>query len=121
MKEIPNTRIIVSVNHCRHASANLEVFEVSLKGQARKIYSFEEVAGSNKATPSSILYSLSPLPGTGYGDPTYNSRRSILGAIPVAGQISCHLYTFAISKSDDIVKLIRKSRWHSQYSTEDGI
>ena len=36
----------------------------------------------------------------------------------VGGKIAYHLYNFGISKSDGIVKLIRKSRWHSQYSNE---
>ena len=47
MKEIANTKLLVSVNHCFDKSANLEVFDVSRKGQARKIYSFEEFSGSN--------------------------------------------------------------------------
>ena len=37
----------------------------------------------------------------------------------VAGKIAYHLYTFDTSKSDGIVKLIRKSRWHSQQETNN--
>lgn len=49
---------------------------------------------------------------------TYNSRRGILGAIPVREQIAYHLFGIdaAASKTEDIVKLYRKSKWHSQYS-----
>ena len=55
---------------------------------------------------------------TGVGDITYNSRRSILGAVPLERKISYHLFTVDpnASKTKDIVKLIRKSKWHSQYS-----
>lgn len=56
---------------------------------------------------------------TGTGDVTYNSRRGILGAISVGGKISYHLYSLATSKAGDIVKLIRKSRWHSQYHAKE--
>ena len=55
------------------------------------------------------------------GDVTFNPRRSFLGAICAEGKIAYHLYGFGTSKSDGIVKLIRKSKWHSQYSIEDGI
>ena len=40
-----NTKLLVSVNRRWMNSANLEVVDVSRKGQARKIYSFEEVSG----------------------------------------------------------------------------
>jgi len=58
----------------------------------------------------------------GDGDVTYNSRRGILGAIPAAGRISYHLFTFDTSASNagGIVKLNRKSKWHSEYSTQQG-
>ncbi len=54
------------------------------------------------------------------GDVSYNSRRSILGAIPVAERIAYHLFAIDTSGSNagDIVKLSRKSKWHSQYSTQ---
>mgnify|MGYP006950865834 FL=1 len=45
MKEIANTGLLVSVQHCSKF-ANLEVFDVSQKGQTKKIYSYEEVSGS---------------------------------------------------------------------------
>ena len=46
MKEITNTGLLVSVHHCYDKSANLEVFDVSRKGQTKKIYSATEVSGS---------------------------------------------------------------------------
>ena len=56
--------------------------------------------------------------GTGEGDITYNSRRGILGAVPLCKKISYHLYNIGsnASKTKDIVKLVRKSKWHSQQS-----
>ncbi len=58
----------------------------------------------------------------GKGDMTYNCRRSILGAIPVGQKIAYHLFNVNAKTSNDgdIVKLDRKSKWHSQYSTQKG-
>ncbi len=57
-----------------------------------------------------------------YGDVTYNSRRSILGAIPLGQEIAYHLFTIDTSASNagGIVKLNRKSKWHSQYNPQKG-
>ena len=49
MKEIPNTKLLVSVYHRFDASANLEVFDVSREGEAKKLYSFEEVGEHNES------------------------------------------------------------------------
>ena len=57
-----------------------------------------------------------PLLVTGQGDVAYNPRRNILGAMCVEVKIAYHLYSFGTSRADGIVKLIKKSRWHSQYS-----
>ena len=119
VKEIKNTGLLVSVHHNWSVSANLEVFDVSRKGQARKIYSFEEVSGSRIIEKIYLIIYSSLV--TGYGGATYNPRRSILGAIPVGGKISYHLFNFCTPKNGNLVKLIGKSRWHSQYSTQDGI
>jgi len=67
-----------------------------------------------------IKFHFFPLLGTGYGDVTYNPHRNILGAMCVEGKIAYHLYNFGTSKSDGILKLIRKSRWHSQYNPQKG-
>ena len=44
MKEIPNTGLLVSV-HLSEMSSHLEVFDVSRKGKAKKVYSDEIVEG----------------------------------------------------------------------------
>ena len=49
VKEIPNTKLLVSLNHNndkRVNRANMAIFDLSRKS-ARKIYSFEEVCGGN--------------------------------------------------------------------------
>ena len=46
VKEIANTGFLVSLHHCSDKSANPQGFDISWKGQVRKIYSFEEVTGS---------------------------------------------------------------------------
>ena len=52
---------------------------------------------------------------------TYNPRRHILGAMPLKGKISYHLFTVDTytSKTEAMVKLSRKSKWHSQHRTSD--
>ena len=114
VKEIANTKLLVSV-HCSEASANLEVFDASWKGQAKKIYSFEEVSGGR--INFEILMIIFVLE-TGKGDMSSNPRRSILGAVPIEGKIAYHLYNFTTRKTGNSVQLIRKSKWHSKYSNK---
>ncbi len=45
VKEIPNTKLLVSLNHNCKKSANMELFGISKKGEAKKIYSLGEVSG----------------------------------------------------------------------------
>ena len=118
MKEIADTGLLVSVQQGFNKCSNLAVFDVSRKGQARKIYSFEEVSGGSSIVK---VHHIIFIIVTGEGDVTYNPRRSILGAIPVGGKISYHLYNIATSKAGNIVKLIQKSRWHSHYNTGHSI
>lgn len=47
VKEISNTKLLVSLNDNWRESANMEIFDVSAKERPRKIYSFEEVFGGN--------------------------------------------------------------------------
>ena len=113
MKEIANTGLLVSVQHCHGISANLEVFDVSRKGTAKKIYSFEKVHGCRIIVKIDSIIILA----TSQGDVTYNPRRGFLGAISVTGKIAYHLYSFSSSKDGNTVNLIRKSKWHSKLST----
>ena len=48
MKEIPNTKLLVSLHHIKEKSANISVFDISKKGQAKEIYSLGEVSGGCK-------------------------------------------------------------------------
>lgn len=69
------------------------------------------------------LISSSSLIVTGVGDVTYNSRRGLLGAISLNGKIAYHLYNIefiSAQKSGYSGKLLRKSKWHSQYGTSLG-
>lgn len=45
VKEIPNTRLLVSLNHDDEVSASMEVYDISKQDQVQKIYSFEEIRG----------------------------------------------------------------------------
>ena len=119
MKEIANTGLLVNIHQHCFESANLEVFDISRKRKAKRIYSFEEVQGSKFIFKISHNHNLSLLVTSDMAL-TYNSRRGFLGAIPVKGEIAYHLYSFATSKAGNIVNLIRKSRWHSQHTDEAG-
>ena len=97
----------------------MSVFDISKKSQIKEIYSLCEVSG--KRIINFYLRRLKNYifsQGTGYGDITYNSRRGIPGAIPLHKKISYHLFNVDsnASKTKDIVKLSRKSKWHSQQS-----
>ena len=63
---------------------------------------------------------------TGTGDLTFNAKQNLLGAICLSNEIAYHLFSLDTNCSDtkNMVKLIRKSKWHpqygSQYSKESG-
>ena len=46
VKEIPNTKLLVSLNHNYLKSANMAIFDLSWQ-VPKKIYSFEGVSGGN--------------------------------------------------------------------------
>ena len=49
-------------------------------------------------------------------------KQNLLGALSVKNKIAYHLFSVDADSSDpkNTVKLIRKSKWHSQYDTFDG-
>lgn len=47
VKEISNTKLLVSLNHYYANFASMEIFDVSKRDRPEKIYSFEEVSGGN--------------------------------------------------------------------------
>ena len=53
---------------------------------------------------------------------TYNSKRRLLGAIPVYQNVAYHVFELESDASTNThnAKLLRKSKWHSQYSTSEG-
>jgi len=90
------------------------------KGKLRKYIQLLKFLGVESLLIKIKSHISSPLLDAGMGDVTYNPRRNILGAMCVEGKIAYHLYNFGTSKSDSIVKLIRKTRWHSQYSIQES-
>ena len=73
-----------------------------------------EVIFSNFHSLKLIIYNLTI--GDGYGDVTYNSRRKILGVIPLEDEVAYHLFNVDpyTSNTGDTVKLYRKTKWPSQ-------
>ena len=101
----------------------MSVYEISKKDQIKEIYTRGEVSGQCiiiflPLSLNNYIFSL----GTGDGDITYNSRRGILGAVPVDQKISYHLFDVDsnATKTKDIVKLTRKSKWHFQQSSHQS-
>ena len=45
VREITGTRLLVSLHHSFYLSANIEVFDLTSQGKAKKVYSFEEFIG----------------------------------------------------------------------------
>ena len=45
VKEIPNTKLLVSLHHDWEKSANMAIFDISKKDQIKEIYSLGEVSG----------------------------------------------------------------------------
>lgn len=45
LKEIPNTKLLVSLQQNWSKSAKIGIFDISAKGKAKQIYAFEEVQG----------------------------------------------------------------------------
>ena len=45
VKEIPKTQFLVSLFHSQQWSANMELYEISKKGEVKIIYKFEELRG----------------------------------------------------------------------------
>ena len=135
VSEISGTKLLISLNHCSE-SANIEVFDLANKGRAEKIYSFDEVIGckytilnySNSFTTNLLNIDIKNNNfqfeiDTGWSNLNLqHEEESLLGVINLSGKIACHLFsvdTHYVNIKESL-KLIRKSRWHSQYSNEDG-
>ena len=47
LREIPGSKLLVSLNHCYDKYATLEIFDLRNKGRATKVYSLDAVLGCN--------------------------------------------------------------------------
>lgn len=56
---------------------------------------------------------------TGTGDPTFNPRRNLLGAISVDKEISYHLFKVEY-ESRNHIQMLRKSKWYPQHVPPGG-
>ena len=95
----------------------MQIFEISQKGRARRVYSFVETLGS-KIFRHTVLVSILQFLVTGYGDVTYNSRRNLLGAMAVGTDIDYHLFMISANSpnaSNSAAKLCRKAKSYNQY------
>ena len=125
MKEIPNTKLLVSLNCSYRSFVNMQIFDVSKRERANKIYSFVvEGDGNNFIFPliesmRLLIDNLTVVPVLGYGDVTYNSRRDVLCTISVGGRAAFHLFqvNYNNHSRNNNVKLLKKMKWPSQHGT----
>ena len=120
VKEISNTKLLVHL-HYQYGSATMGIFDISKKGKVNRIHAFPEVQERNMtAHPLSII--LFFFVDSDTMDVAYNSRRGLLGAMPIVEKISCHLFNIEYSrlKSQFGVKLLKKLKWHPQESTRES-
>ena len=47
LREIPDSRLLVSIHHCWNKYATMEIFDLQIKGKAKRVYSLDRVFGSN--------------------------------------------------------------------------
>ena len=45
VKEIPNTKLLVSLIHHHSSSANMAIYDISKQGKVHEIYSLGEISG----------------------------------------------------------------------------
>ena len=85
----------------------MEIFDISKKGTAQKIYSFEEAPKCNNklvllfnhlTLKTNAYYSLA----MGWGDITYNSRRNIIDALSIRGKTDYHLLRIDYDKFSSV-------------------
>ena len=125
VKEIPGTKLLVSLNHNCDYGANMAIFDLSRKN-AKAIYTFEEVAEMNLSISNwincNLISSYFQFLVVADGDVTFNARRNILGSICLQGKIAYHLHGIHYSGRTGgySAQLFRKSKWHEQCSTEGG-
>jgi hypothetical protein len=54
IREIQGSQLLVSAHESRGKSASMEIFDLTKKGSAKKIYSFGEISGSEFSSSSSV-------------------------------------------------------------------
>ena len=114
LKEIIGTNLLISLQNRWDTSANMKIFDISMKEKAKEIYAFEETLGC-KCQIQSVL----TVHNDRYWiwDLTYNPRRNILGALSVRDKIAYHLFNIGHTrqKNKDDVKLLKKLKWPEEY------
>lgn len=124
MKEISNTKLLVSLHQASFGSANMQIFDTSTKGKARRIYSFEETRGPSTLVNIDdeitiiFLFFFRCIGIRRYCiQLSQKSPRSNLFE-----EQSYHLFKIENIPSPNkaAVKLCRKSRWHDQFTFDGG-
>ena len=97
------------------------IWHIKKRSNQGNLFSWRTLRMYNYFLPSCLKNCIFSL-GAGFGDITYNSRRGILGTVPLCEETLYHLFNVDshASKTKDIVKLIRKSKWHSQQSNHQS-
>ena len=107
------------MHHSYRCSANLAIFNCLRTEQPRKIYSFKEIYGSIfciKFIFFLVTFLISQLV-VSVGQAAYNTRRYMLAALSLGGEIDYHLFTidFKKCKNNYDINLMKKSEWRPSY------
>ena len=118
MNGIPNTPLLTSHYYTCHGNANFEVFDLTNRTKVKKIYRFEEKYGnlSSIFKKAYLIVHVLFLSVRGYGDVTYNVKRSFRGVVSKSLEAVYDIFYIDnySSNTNDIVKLIRRSKRHPE-------
>lgn len=108
-----NSKLKVNFVDASFVSMLLAIFNCSRKEQPRKIYSFKEIYRSIffiKFIFFLVTFLISPLV-VSVGQAAYNTRRYMLAALSLGGEIAYHLFTidFKKCKNNYDINLMKKS------------
>ena len=119
MKEIPNTKLLITLQHVNYKDAKLAIYDVSEKDKIREVYSFKE---TYTGVWIDVFLLMSFSLGNGRGVLAYNAKRNFIGALSVREKIAYHLFDLENNESQAYgnIKLLRKSEWPAHYVTEQS-
>ena len=118
VKEIPNTKLLVSLQFTHCKSASMKIFDISHQSRIKNIGSFVIHGGNFYLfwhSCENIIHLSSHL-APGEGDVSYNKRRNFLGTFSLQGKFAYHLFNieYGNSQNNHRIKLLQEAKCQSQ-------